>query len=131
MILQKKNAFWDLQTLVDGKSEQPHGGLAAGAERTTLTVLILKFPVTRLILSKKPRQIFVCDVPWHLRAWTCAKCRLGIAKEWSKAAIYEASQQHLRNCSQLTMRQNRAQLSAKQLTRVKMGYLQHYKRKTA
>ena len=79
-------------------------------------------PSDRVASLKKPRQIFVCDIPWHLRAWTCAKCRLGIAKEWSHSAIYEAAQKHLENCSQLTMRQNRAQLSAKQLTRVKMGY---------
>lgn len=76
-------------------------------------------PASQLRVAREGRQLGVRRIASRTsRAWTCAKCRLGISKEWSKSAIWEAGKKHLSVCSKVTMRENRAQLSAKQLSRV-------------
>lgn len=84
-------------------------------------------PSSQFTHGKQQKRLFVTQVPWHDRAWTCAKCHEGLQKGFSDSSVWEVATAHLIQCSGIRMRENRAKLSELRISPTKLGFILRYK----
>eukprot|EP00438_Fugacium_kawagutii_P014470 Skav223517 [mRNA] locus=scaffold1160:275654:277090:+ [translate_table: standard] len=83
-------------------------------------------PHSEFTNGKQQKRLFVTEVSWHDRAWICAKCRKGFQRGFSHSAVNEVATAHLKQCSGLSMRENRAKLCDLRISQTRLGFMEHY-----